>query len=107
MTRRIIVHEAALYDTIDIAHYISDDSLSAADRFVDALDAAYQHLADTPTSGAIRTFANSALKSVCMWPVREFPNYLIFYQTTDEELHIVRVLHGARDIDSILGQTVL
>lgn len=36
-----------------------------------------------------------------MFPVKKFENYLIFYQSMEEELLIVRVLHGARDIAAL------
>ena len=36
-----------------------------------------------------------------MWHVPKFPKYLIFYQATDIELIIRRVLHGAQDIARI------
>lgn len=36
-------------------------------------------------------------------PVGRFRNYLIFYRRKDDEIEVLRVLHGARDIRSILG----
>ena len=42
MSRRIIVHSAARSDVIDIAYSIAEDSLAAADRFAEAVDAAYR-----------------------------------------------------------------
>ncbi len=35
-------------------------------------------------------------------PVKGFERYLIFYHLSDGKVHIIRVLHGARDISSIL-----
>jgi plasmid stabilization system protein ParE len=34
--------------------------------------------------------------------VRGFPNYLLFYRFKADELVLLRVLHGARNIDAIL-----
>jgi len=104
MSRRIVVHGEARSDVIDIAYYIAEDSLAAADRFAEAADAAYKRLADMPGLGAIREYANPALKGMRMWPVPGFPKHLIFYRATDAELRIVRVLHGARDIAKIFHQ---
>lgn len=39
-----------------------------------------------------------------MFPVKKFENYLIFYQATAEELLIVRVLHGARDMVALFEE---
>jgi toxin ParE1/3/4 len=101
MRRRIVVHDEARFDVIDIAYYIAEDSLDAADRFVEAVDAAYRRLADLPGIGATREYSNAKLKGMRMWPVPGFPMHLIFYRAADAELRIIRVLHGARDIASI------
>ncbi|HVC80627.1 MAG TPA: type II toxin-antitoxin system RelE/ParE family toxin [Chloroflexota bacterium] len=104
MSRRIIVHSAARSDVIDIAYYIAEDSLTAADRFVEAVDAAYSRLADMPEIGAAREYGDPALKGMRMWPVPGSPKHLIFYRATATEVRIVRVLHGARDLARIFHQ---
>jgi len=35
--------------------------------------------------------------------ITDFPNYVIFYRVKGEGVEIVRVLHGARDIDALPG----
>ncbi len=62
MNRRTIVHSAARSDVIDIAYSIAEDSLAAADRFAEAVDAAYRQLADMPGIGATREYGNPALE---------------------------------------------
>jgi len=104
MSRKIIVHREARSDVIDIAYFIAEDSLDAASRFATALDAAYRRLAFLPSIGAIREYNNPSLAGMRMWPLPEFPKYLIFYRATDEELRIIRVLHGAQDPGSIFKQ---
>jgi len=37
------------------------------------------------------------------WPIDGFRNHLVFYRPTDEGVDIVRVLHGARDIEALFG----
>ena len=36
-----------------------------------------------------------------MWRVPKFPNHLIFYQATEHQLIIRRVLHGSQNIEQI------
>jgi toxin ParE1/3/4 len=36
--------------------------------------------------------------------VKEFENYLIFYLSRENGIEVIRVLHAARDIDSILAE---
>jgi toxin ParE1/3/4 len=37
-------------------------------------------------------------------PINDFEKYLIFYRVRPKRIEVVRVLHGARDIDSILAE---
>ena len=66
MSLRILVHDEARFDAIDIAYYIADDSLEAAERFAEAVDAAYKQLADMPGVGAPRDYNNPKLKGMRM-----------------------------------------
>ena len=104
MSRRIVVHSAARSDVIDIAYFIAEDSLAAADRFVEAVHMAYKRLADLPGIGAIREYGNPTLTGMRMWPVPAFLKYHIFYRTTEAELRIIRVLHGAQDVARIFNR---
>ena len=54
-----------------------------------------------PGMGVSREYGNPRLKGMRMWPVPGFKNYLIFYRATETELEVLRVLHGARDIESL------
>lgn len=54
-----------------------------------------------PDMGSTRDFHNPRFSLLRMFPVKKFENYLIFYQSMEEELLIVRVLHGARDIAAL------
>jgi toxin ParE1/3/4 len=98
MRRRIVVHDEARFDAIDIAYFIAEDSLEVADRFAVALGAAYKRLVNMPEIGVRREFGNPTLKGMRMWPVPGFQSYMIFYRSSDTEIRIIRVLHAARDI---------
>lgn len=39
-----------------------------------------------------------------MWPVPEFPNYLIYYVPRNTTLEVVRLLHSAQDRATNLGE---
>jgi len=45
---------------------------------------------------------NSPRGSLRRRPVRGFENFLIFYRESGGRVEIIRVLHGARDIESLL-----
>jgi toxin ParE1/3/4 len=85
----------ATTDLIEIWSYIADDSLANADAFIDKLYQAMQSLARQPGSGRHREELAPGIQS--------FPlgRYIIFYRPVADALEIVRVLHGARDIENI------
>ena len=103
MLRTIRIQSDADSDVIEIAYHIAEDSLDASRRFTAAIENVYEKLLKMPGIGVTREYNNPRLNGLRMIPVPGFPNYLIFYLTTDSELTIVRVLHGARDIDSLFS----
>ncbi|MBI2432881.1 MAG: type II toxin-antitoxin system RelE/ParE family toxin [Candidatus Hydrogenedentes bacterium] len=101
MTRKLLKRESAKRDIIDLAGYIAQDNLDAAERFITAAEGAFQFLLQTPGAGARREYLNPALSGLRMWPIRGFKKYLVFYREGPETLEIIRVLHNARDIETI------
>jgi toxin ParE1/3/4 len=103
MSREIILHEEAEYDIIDHAYYLAENSMKTSLRFRKAVRDACEQLAEMPGLGALRDYKNSLLVGLRMWPVPGFQNYLLFYIPREEFVEIVRVLHGAQDIESIFS----
>lgn len=85
--------------------YIAQDNRQAAD---DVIQAAYRLcviLGDHPELGRIRQFSPAALAGMRSFVITDCPNYVIFYRVKGKAVEIVRVLHGARDIDSLFGDS--
>ena len=82
-------------DLIEIWSYIADDSVANADAFIDRLYETLQVLGRQPGSGRRREELAPGMQSF------PFGRYIIFYRALTEAIQIVRVLHGARDIESI------
>lgn len=59
-------------------------------------------LLSTPRAGRIREFRAPRAHGVRSWVVRGFENYLILYRPQAEGIEVIRFLHGARDIPSLL-----
>jgi toxin ParE1/3/4 len=60
-----------------------------------------------PGIGERRETIQTRLSGLRLWQVEGFEKHLIFYRLVkDEGVEIVRVLHGARDIDNVLDQDV-
>jgi toxin ParE1/3/4 len=92
----VVVRPRALADLADIWAYIAEDSVKHADRFAALINSEFRTLARQPLLGRSRPELATDLRS---FPVGR---YVIFYVPLPKGIEIVRVLHGARDIESVL-----
>ena len=84
-------------DILEIWDYIADDSLTAADRWVDHLDEQFRMLSTQPMMGRARDELAPGVRSF------PFGRYVVFYVPLTNGIDVVRVLHGARDIDAVFN----
>lgn len=91
-------------DLIELATYIAEDNLDASDRFLAAAEETFQQLAKMPGIGKLSQFYNPNLADVRQQPIKGFKKYLVFYRPTDSGVEILRVIHGARDFETILDE---
>jgi toxin ParE1/3/4 len=91
---------AANADLDEIWLYVADQSGPArADALEDELHAAMHRLGEMPGIGHLRQdLADEALR---FWPLHKF---LIVYRAEIRPVQVIRVLHGARDVQAILGE---
>ena len=94
--KRFKLSPEAAQDIREIWVYIAADSIKAARRLRLQIFDACQRIVGNPGIGHSR--ADLTDKPVLFWPAG---SYLIIY-TAREPVEIVRVLHGARDIPSLL-----
>ena len=90
----------AVGDLFDIWNFIAQDNTEAADRVEAAVFRACEFLAGTPLAGRTRRDLTSL--AVRFWVVQPYSNYLIVYDPARKPLQIIRILHAARDIPSVL-----
>ena len=94
---KAVLTQAALKDLLEIARHIGRDDIPAARR----------------TTAALRTRAPSVGRNPRLYPVakgweaagvrrRLYRGYLIFYRETEEGVEVTRILHAARDWQSLL-----
>jgi toxin ParE1/3/4 len=92
---KLRIAPAASADLIETWSYIADDSVANADAFIDKLYEALQSLARQPGLGRHREELAPGIQSF------PFGRYIVFYRSVAGAIEIVRVLHGARDIENI------
>jgi toxin ParE1/3/4 len=102
MSIRILRRLKASEDAESIASYIAQDSLPAALRFLENLRVTLKELADTPGSGSRFESLHPDLANLRFRRVKGFPNHVIFFFERKEAIEVVRILHGAQDLDSEL-----
>jgi plasmid stabilization system protein ParE len=90
----------ALNDLFDIWSYIAQDSPEAADRVEEAIYDACELLARSPLAGTVRKDLTSL--PLRFWLAPQFPNYFIVYDPEAKPLEVIRILHRARNIRSII-----
>ena len=99
---RVIKRAPAKLDLIDHFVFLGENaSVEVAKRFIQSANTAFEELAQMPEMGAARTFRNPRFASVRMWPVRGFERFLIFYRPLKDGIEVLRVVHGARDIENL------
>jgi toxin ParE1/3/4 len=104
MSLEIVESDGAVADLDEIADYIvSNGNPAGAERVLRAVRSAYSRLAANPGIGSPRDYGLAEFRGLRMLPVPRYPVYLIFYHATDTDLIIRRVIHGARDIERVLG----
>jgi toxin ParE1/3/4 len=85
-------------DLQQIWDIVAERSLLYADRLIAQFASKAQMLADMPGIGRRREDLLPFLRS--------YPHgrYVIFYRLVDDGIEIIRVLHGARNIDRFFGK---
>ena len=78
--------------------HIAEDNEFTADSFVDLLTRRFRFLGEHPYAGRSREDLRTGYRSL---PVGQ---YLILYRVMEPGIRIMHVLHGRRDIASLLGQ---
>lgn len=95
-------HPIVIQDLIEQATFIAADNLEAAEQFLVAAEATFQQLGQLPGIGRLSIFSNPLLQGIRQYPIKGFKNHLVFYRDQGSDVEILRVLHGARDLEATL-----
>ena len=95
--KRFKLSPEAAHDIRDIWPFIAQDNIRAARKVRLQLFEACQLIADNPKIGHRRDDLTE--EPVLFWPVG---SYLIIYDPNAKPIAVVRVVHGARDVPSLL-----
>ena len=99
MTLPVLRTRQAEEDLLQIWLYIAEDSPKAADRLLDQFEKKCALLAASPLIGTPCPELARDLRFLI------FANYVLFYCADRDCVTVIRVLHGARDIGNLFGQS--
>ncbi len=98
MTGNIIRTPAADDDLFDIWLFVSQDNEAAATKVLTKIKKTLERLARQPRGGRDRSELMRGLRSFACRP------YVVFYRVLGDDIELVRVIHGARDIEAIFDE---
>lgn len=103
--RTVLVRPQAEADIDAVAQfYVSAKNVELGLRFCDAVARTFEALLEQPHLGSVQPWVSERLRDCRRWPVaRPFEVHQVFYIVSDAHIEVVRVLHGARDVPSILA----
>lgn len=94
---RLVILPAARTDMIEIGDFIAQDNPGRALSFLAEIEAKMRQAAEHPASFPARDDVHKGLRSA------RHGRYLIFFLDAGEDVQIVRVLHGSRDLPKMFG----
>jgi toxin ParE1/3/4 len=103
MNPRVLKKPQVEFDLIDHFSFIAQDKQGPADRFLQAAEETFAFLAAHPLAGQKWESPLPELADIRVFSLpRTFRNYLVFYRPIDRGVEILTVLHGSRDLSTII-----
>ena len=106
MKGRVGRREAARNDLkATYRRYVREAGIRTADRFLASAEAIFLRLAAMPGLGTHLDLEDIPMGGLRFLPLGSpFQVYLVFYRSVEGGVEIARILHGARDIPTVLAE---
>jgi toxin ParE1/3/4 len=102
---RISFSDAAIADILEQSDwYEAQADHNLAQRWQEAVTATLLRIARRPGTGSPCTFTVGELRGTSRVPVAGFAKHLIVYQSRAAEILVLRVLHGAPDLEGLFSE---
>jgi toxin ParE1/3/4 len=99
----ILKRQRAILSINEQTDWIIEENPEAAIKFVESVESSFSLLEKNPEIGRSLATFSRRLIGVRIWKVSNFEKYLIFYRPIEEGIEVLDVIHGARDLPTILG----
>jgi toxin ParE1/3/4 len=99
---QLVLSDLALADILEQADwYIAKSGHPLAKRWDKAVTATVLRALRNPASGKVCSFKAPELRNVRSMPIGGFSKHLLFYQVRGSKVVVLRVVHGARDLEAL------
>lgn len=97
--------DAAVTDILEqFEWYAQQAGPHVAKRWEKGITSTLLQIVNSPGAGAVCQFRVEELAGTRRIGVAGFPKHLVFYRQREREILILRVVHGARDLDSLFSE---
>jgi toxin ParE1/3/4 len=72
-----------------------------ATRWENAVTSTLLRIRKRPLSGSPCSFSLQELRNIRRMPITGFPKHLVFYRYKSGEIEVLRIVHGARDLENL------
>ena len=98
-----VLIDAAVADILEQADwYAAQSGFALAERWEKEVTSSVLRVVKNPAVGAPCRFRPAELRNVRRTAIRGFPRHLLFYRTRGSEVLVLRVVHGAPDLEKLL-----
>ena len=99
---RVALSDAAIADILEQSDwYETQAGGNLAKRWEEAVTGTLVRIVRNPGAGAPCRFTAAELRGTRRMPVTGFAKYFIFYRSSESEILVLRMVHGARDLESL------
>ena len=103
-TPRIAFSDMAVADVLEQSDwYRAQADMKLAQRWEKAVTSTLLRIAKVPHAGAPSRFKADELRGTRWLPVAGFPMHLVFYRFREDQIRVLRVVHGARDLEALFS----
>lgn len=101
---KFFYRQAASEDIVRQFRYylVTVEQPEVAVRFRQAVRRTMETLSQHPLVGPHYHLANTQLQNLRSWPIVGFEAIRIYYLLDEDTIHVIRVLHGKRDVKTTL-----
>jgi toxin ParE1/3/4 len=99
---RLLFSDAAVADVVEQFDWFNEQAgIRVAARWERAVTSTLFRLLRNPRTGALCHFAAEELRDLRRVPIAGFSKHLLFYRYRHKSLFVIRIVHGARDLERL------